>query len=66
MQPITYKQPSAFSNRKVSVNQAVKVLNRNGVQVNEDEAGIILDFLYLIAKTYKNSRNSNINIGQEP
>jgi hypothetical protein len=40
-----------FSSRKVSTNQAIKVLKRNGIQVNEDQAIVILDFLYLLAKT---------------
>ena len=66
MQPITYKQPRAFYSRKISVNQALKILKRNGIQVNEDQAMIILDFLYLIAKTYRNKEGNVSNIGQEP
>jgi hypothetical protein len=54
MDQIKNKIPSTFKTRKVSVSQAIKVLKRNGIQVNEDQAGIILDFLYLLAKTYCN------------
>ncbi len=48
-------KPRAFSNRRVSIDQAIKILRRNGIQVNEDQARIILDFLYLIAKAMSNS-----------
>ena len=53
----TNKYPSTFSVRKVSVDQAIKVLRRNGIRANKEEAEIILDFLYLIAKTYKNRQD---------
>lgn len=43
----------AFSGRKVSLNQAVKSLRRNGIHVDEDQAIIILDFLYLLASSFK-------------
>ena len=43
----------AFSNRKVSVDEAIKVLRQRGTEVSEDEAIVILDFLYLLAKNYK-------------
>ncbi|SDT66771.1 hypothetical protein SAMN05216490_4731 [Mucilaginibacter mallensis] len=44
--------PAVFSSRKVSPDQAVNLLRRNGIQVNEEQAAIILDFLYLLARTY--------------
>ena len=53
MQRPLYKGPTTYSNRKVSVNQAIKLLKRNGILTNEDQAKQILDFLYLLAKTYK-------------
>jgi hypothetical protein len=53
----TNKYPSTFSVRKVSVDQAIKILRRNGIRANKEEAEIILDFLYLIAKTYKNRQD---------
>jgi len=52
MEQIKSKIPAILSSRKVSVDQAIKLLRRNGIQVNEDQALIILDFLYLLARTY--------------
>lgn len=51
MEKVSYKNPKAFSSRKISTEQAVKILKRNGVQVTDEQAILILDFLYLIAKT---------------
>jgi hypothetical protein len=45
-------QPKAFYTRKISINTAIRILNQNDIRVNEDQAKEILDFLYLIAKTY--------------
>jgi hypothetical protein len=39
-----------FIERKISVNKAISLLAKNNAEVNEKEADIILDFLYLIAK----------------
>ncbi|MDB5135562.1 MAG: hypothetical protein JWP37_2165 [Mucilaginibacter sp.] len=44
--------PEVFSIRKVLPNQAINLLGRNGIQVNKEQAAIILDFLYLFARTY--------------
>ena len=52
-------KPKAFSNRRISIDQAIKVLRRNGIQANEDQARIILDFLYLMAKTISKPENMN-------
>lgn len=52
MQHLLHKNPKDFYNRKVTVNKAIKILKRNGIQTDEDQAAIILNFLYLIAKTY--------------
>lgn len=41
-----------FSSRKVSAEKAIKLLNRRGIRINEDEAIVILDFLYLLASCY--------------
>lgn len=46
------KNPRAFSIKKISVSQAHTVLKQNGIQIDEDQAKAILDFLYIIAKTY--------------
>lgn len=50
------KKSRAFSARKVSVDQALRLLGRNGIRVNKEKADIILDFLYLIAKTYNTQK----------
>jgi hypothetical protein len=55
MQKILTHKPKAFSNRGVTIDQAIRILRRNGIQVNEDHARIILDFLYLIATTMPKS-----------
>ena len=53
MQSLLNKTPKAFSGKKVSADQAIKILKRNGIQTSQDQAEIILEFLYLIAKTYR-------------
>lgn len=45
-----------FIDRNVSIEQAIIILAKNGVQVNEKEAKVILELLYLIAKTYNKSK----------
>ena len=52
MSQLIYNKPSIFSIRKVSVDQAIRLLRRNGIQSNREKAEVILDFLYLVAKTY--------------
>jgi len=39
-----------FIERKVSVNRAIAVLAKNSIRVDDGEAAIILDFLYLMSK----------------
>lgn len=39
-----------FIDRKVSVNWAIAMLEKNGIKVDDGEAAVILDFLYLISK----------------
>lgn len=53
MNNITEERLKGFSPRKVSTEKAIKLLRQGGIQVNKEEAEIILDFLYLIAKTYR-------------
>ena len=55
MQKISTNKPKAFSNRGVTIDQVIRILSRNGIQTNEDQARIILDFLYLIVKTMPKS-----------
>lgn len=48
-----------FIDRKVSVNKAIAILAKNGIQVADEEATVILDLLYLIAKNYKRPQEKN-------
>ena len=58
MQLISNKTQKRFSSKRGSVDQAIKILKRNGIQTNEDQAGVILNFLYLIAQTCNNIKDS--------
>ncbi|KQK26207.1 PTS sugar transporter subunit IIBC [Chryseobacterium aquaticum] len=49
-----------FIDRNVSVEQAIIILAKNGVQVNEKEAKIILELLYLVSKSYNQPKEKNI------
>jgi hypothetical protein len=52
-----------FIDRNVSIEQAIIILVKNGVQVNDIEAKIILELLYLIAKNCNKSevrKSSNL------
>lgn len=42
-----------FIDKKVSVKRAVAILAKNGIQLDDEEAIVIIDFLYLMAKNYK-------------
>ncbi|MCT1526950.1 hypothetical protein [Sphingobacterium hotanense] len=42
-----------FIDKRVSIKQAIDILTQNGIHVDEDEATLILDFLYLISKNHK-------------
>lgn len=42
-----------FIDKKISVKRAIAILAKNGIQVDDDDAAVILDFLYLMAKNYK-------------
>lgn len=41
-----------FIDRKVSNTKAVVSLAKNGIEVNEEEVAVILNFLYLMAKIH--------------
>jgi hypothetical protein len=63
------KNSSSFVARKVSTDQAIRLLGRKGIRLNREKAEIILDFLYLIAKTYKKEKKidntGNLNLSDE-
>jgi len=49
-----------FIERKISSRKAVSILAKSGIEVEDQEADIILDFLYLMAKNYtKNDKVEN-------
>ncbi|HEY9261288.1 hypothetical protein [Chitinophaga sp.] len=66
MSQFIYKKPDIFSTRKVSVDQAIRLLHRNGIQVNREKAELILDFLYLVAKTYHTQKRKDDCLELEP
>jgi len=53
MKKSSNKIVKSFSSRKVSVDKVIKLLRQRGIRINEDEAVIILDFLYLLASSFK-------------
>lgn len=61
-----YMSGKAFSTRKVSTEQAIRLLRRNGISVNSEKAEIILEFLYLIARTYRKIENNEEYVKFEP
>ncbi|MCL1034012.1 PTS sugar transporter subunit IIBC [Elizabethkingia anophelis] len=46
-----------FIDKNISVEQAITILANNGVQVNEKEAKIILELLYLVSKNYNKPKD---------
>ncbi|PUZ25864.1 hypothetical protein DCC81_16565 [Chitinophaga parva] len=58
-----------FSDRKVPTDQTIKVLRKNGIDANEKQAKVILDFLYFLAKMYRgrasNAPSDSITPGKE-
>jgi len=40
-----------FIDKKITVTQAITILAKNNIVADENDAIVILDFLYLIAKT---------------
>lgn len=45
-----------FIDKKVSAKRAIEILAHHGIQVDDDEAAVILDFLYLISKNHKETK----------
>ncbi|MDQ0964923.1 hypothetical protein QFZ20_000326 [Flavobacterium sp. W4I14] len=48
--------------RKISVDEAVLLLGKDGIMVSRSEAHIILDFLYLMAKNNAISNDAEKSI----
>jgi hypothetical protein len=57
MKELLYNKRKTYLHKKVTVNQAVKILKRNGIQTTEDQANLILNFLYLLASAYRDIDN---------
>lgn len=50
-----------FIDKKTSVKKAIAILAKNGIQVDDEETVVILDFLYLTAKNFNKSEdNQNV------
>lgn len=41
-----------FSEKKVSIKHTISIMENNKVRINENDAAVVLDFLYCMAKTY--------------
>ncbi len=42
-----------FIYKKVSTKQTIDILAQHDIHVNDDEAAVVLDFLYLMSKNYR-------------
>ncbi len=51
---IPNSKPRIFSDRSISVNQAMKILKKNGIEASVVQAKEILDFLNVFTKIYSN------------
>lgn len=47
-----------FIDKRVSTKQAIEILAQNGIQVDDDEAAVIVDFLYLMSKNQKERKKA--------
>ena len=50
-----------FTDKKVSVRRAITILAKNGIEVDDDEAMVIVDFLYLMAKNHTKEKVEKIS-----
>ncbi|RVT77363.1 PTS sugar transporter subunit IIBC [Flavobacterium sufflavum] len=51
-----------FIDKNVSVEKAVIIFSKNGIQINNKEVKIILELLYLVSKNYNKPREKKNNI----
>ena len=49
-----------FIEKNVSVEKAVIILSKNGIQADDKEDKIILELLYLVSKNYDKSKEKKI------
>lgn len=66
MNNTTEERLKGFLPRKVSTEKTIKLLKQGGIQVNKEEAEVILNFLYLIAKTYRKQMEMECPDEHEP
>lgn len=45
-----------FIYKKVSTKQTIDILAQHDIHVNDDEAAVVLDFLYLMSKNYRETQ----------
>ncbi|MFA6058736.1 MAG: hypothetical protein WC756_11100 [Taibaiella sp.] len=45
-----------FTDKKIPDKRAIGMLSKNGIQVDEEEAAIILEFLYLVSKNHPKTK----------
>jgi len=46
-----------FKDKKIPDKRAIEMLSKNGIRVDEEEAAIILEFLYLVSKNHPKTKN---------
>jgi hypothetical protein len=54
-----------FIEKRISTKRAITILAQNGIQIDNSEAAVILNFLYLIAKAYQWDSNTSVVIPKE-
>jgi site-specific DNA recombinase len=60
MQPKTsYNKDGIFSEQKISVDQAMKILRNSSIETNEEQIKVILNFLYLFTKMQHSRHQSS-------
>ena len=59
-------KPRIFSDRKISANQAMITLRKNGIEANEEQSKEILDFLYLLAKIHLDQSSQTTSVDNVP
>jgi site-specific DNA recombinase len=55
-----------FLDRKISFNQTIKILKKNGIETSEEYAKEILDFLYLLAKMLPDQSSKTTSVDNTP
>lgn len=56
MQTMNLKTNNYRGEKKISVYKAIAILAKNNIQVDENEAAVILNFLYHVAKIYSSAK----------